>query len=133
MSNDDVKDLLLEIRDMQREQLELLRANINEANEVNRLALENHSKWNSQNARQGKWTAIFLVLAVVILGILTWFQRHRPQKDSDVEGYLRSNNASFEIAVYRPERPPCVSLGRSPGCSRHVAIAPKGRDMNDTL
>jgi len=96
-SNDDLKDLLIEIRDLQREQLEMLRASVRDANEVNQLALDNHTKWNTQHARQGKWTAIFLVLGILILGILTWIQRHRSQNDSDVEGYLRSNNANVVI------------------------------------
>jgi hypothetical protein len=106
-SNDDLKDLLIEIRDLQREQLEMLRASVKEANEVNQLALENHTKWNSQNARTGKWTAVFFVVGVVILSILTWIQRHPPQNDSDVEGSLRSTNAGVAIATNRPERPQC--------------------------
>ncbi|HEY5913131.1 MAG TPA: hypothetical protein VJA21_21280 [Verrucomicrobiae bacterium] len=63
--DDETKQLLREIRDLQREHLELIRANLKEASDVNRVALENHTKWNQQSKQSTKLMVIIVVVVFV--------------------------------------------------------------------
>lgn len=75
--DEESKQLLREIRDIQKEHLELIRANIKEAEEVNRIALENHQKWNIQTKHQGKIMVAVVVLIIVCLTALEVVKRFR--------------------------------------------------------
>jgi len=66
--DDETKQLLREIRDLQREQVELLRANVKEASDVNRVAMENHTKWSQQSKQSTKIMVILMV--VIFIGFL---------------------------------------------------------------
>jgi hypothetical protein len=61
--DNEAKELLREIRDLQKEHLQLIRANIKEAEEVNRVALENQTKWNQQTKHSSK---LMIIMVIVI-------------------------------------------------------------------
>ena len=63
--DDETKQLLREIRDLQKEHLELIRTNVKEAEEVNRVALENHTKWKQQTKHT---TKLMVIIMIVIFG-----------------------------------------------------------------
>jgi hypothetical protein len=75
--DEEIKQLLREIRDFQREHLEIIRGNVKEAADVNRIALENHTKWRWQTKQYTKWTLIMLVVAVVCLIALEMIKKLR--------------------------------------------------------
>ena len=75
--DDEAKQLLREIRDLQREHLEIIRSNAKEATDVNRLALENHAKWKQQTKQTTKWMVIILAVIFVCLIALEIMKRSR--------------------------------------------------------
>ena len=75
--DDDTNQLLREIRDLQKEHLELIRTNVNEAEEVNRVALENHTKWNQQSKQSTKLMVIIVIIVIVCMIALEAIKRFR--------------------------------------------------------
>jgi hypothetical protein len=75
--DDETKQLLREIRDIQREHLELLRGNVKEAEEVNRIALENHTKYKAQTKQTSKLMVVIVVIVAVCMIALEIMKRFR--------------------------------------------------------
>ena len=75
--DDETKQLLREIRDLQREHLELLRTNVKEATDVNRLAMENHTKWKQQSKHTTKWMLIIMAVVFVCMIVLQIMKKLR--------------------------------------------------------
>ena len=75
--DDETKQLLREIRDLQREHLELIRGNVKEAEEVNRLALENHTKYRQQTNQSTKLMVVLLVIVAVCMIAVAIMKRFR--------------------------------------------------------
>ena len=65
--DDETKQLLREIRDLQREHLNMIRANVKEASDVNRMVLEN----------QTKWMVIIVIVILVCVFALEFIKRLR--------------------------------------------------------
>lgn len=68
---------LCSIRDLQREHLELIRTDVKEAEKVNRVALENHRKWNQQTKRTTKLMVIIMIVVFVCFVLLEIMKRFR--------------------------------------------------------
>ena len=75
--DDETKQLLREIRDLQREHLELIRRNVKEAEEVNRVALENHRNYNQQSKHTTKAMVIIMIVIFVCFVLLEIVKRSR--------------------------------------------------------
>lgn len=75
--DDETKQLLREIRDLQKEHLELIRTNVKEAEEVNRVALENHTKWKQQAKHTTKLMVIIMIVIFVCFVLLEIAKRYR--------------------------------------------------------
>ena len=75
--DDETKQLLREIRDLQKEHLEIIRANVKQADEVNRVALDNHTKWSQQSKRTTKLMVIIMIVVFVCFVLLEIMKRSR--------------------------------------------------------
>jgi len=75
--DDETKQLLREIRDLQKEHLEIIRANVKQADEVNRVALDNHTKWSQQSKRTTKLMVIIMIVVFVCFALLEIMKRSR--------------------------------------------------------
>ena len=75
--DDETKQLLREIRDLQREHLELIRGNVKEAEEVNRIALENHTKYKQQTKHTTKLMVIIMIIIFICFVLLEVMKRFR--------------------------------------------------------
>ena len=75
--DDETKQLLREIRDLQREHVELIRRNVKEAEEVNCIALENHTKYKQQTKHTTKWMVIIIIFVFICFVLLEIVKRSR--------------------------------------------------------
>ena len=75
--DDETKQLLREIRDLQREHLNMIRANVKEASDVNRMVLENQTKWKQQNKQSTTWMVIIVIVILVCVFALEFIKRLR--------------------------------------------------------